>query len=165
MRLYQSGGDQMPALALTDLANLFGLVKFYQSTRHQHGVKPVLGCDVWITNETDRNKPLRLLLLCQSRRLFAIVAAACRVLIARINIMAGLKSRKHGCIRMNMARRDSLHYPAHVIGDIGHAILQNNTQQATEQQLTQWADLFPDRFYLELQRDGHAKKPCWCSNR
>jgi DNA polymerase-3 subunit alpha len=39
--------DAMPALALTDLSNLFGMVKFYQSARSQ-GVKPSLGCDVWI---------------------------------------------------------------------------------------------------------------------
>ena len=57
--------DHMPALALTDLANLFGLVKFYQSA-YKNGVKPILGCDVWITNESDRNKPARLILLCQS---------------------------------------------------------------------------------------------------
>lgn len=32
----------MPALALTDLSNFFGLVKFYNSARGS-GVKPVLG--------------------------------------------------------------------------------------------------------------------------
>ena len=39
--------DRMPALALTDLANLFGLVKFYTAARNA-GVKPIAGCDVWI---------------------------------------------------------------------------------------------------------------------
>lgn len=34
--------DQMPALALTDLSNLFGMVKFYQSA-YKKGIKPVLG--------------------------------------------------------------------------------------------------------------------------
>src|SRR5512132_3293899 len=57
--------EGMPALALTDLANVFGLVKFYKEARGK-GVKPVLGCDVWIANDTDRDKPHRLLLLCQS---------------------------------------------------------------------------------------------------
>ncbi|HEY0297056.1 MAG TPA: PHP domain-containing protein, partial [Bordetella sp.] len=35
-----------PAVALTDLSNLFGLIKFYKSARGA-GVKPVAGCDVW----------------------------------------------------------------------------------------------------------------------
>ena len=58
--------DGMPALALTDLANVFGMVKFYQAARGC-GVKPVIGCDVWIENAADRDKPHRLLVLCQSR--------------------------------------------------------------------------------------------------
>ena len=44
--------DQMPALALTDLANLFGAVKFYQNTR-RNGIKPIIGSDVWISDETE----------------------------------------------------------------------------------------------------------------
>ena len=42
--------DGMPALALTDLSNVFGLVKFYQAARGA-GVKPIIGCDVLISNE------------------------------------------------------------------------------------------------------------------
>jgi DNA polymerase-3 subunit alpha len=61
-----AAADGMPALALTDLANVFGMVKFYQAARAA-GVKPVIGCDVWLENESDRDKPHRLLLLCQSR--------------------------------------------------------------------------------------------------
>ena len=58
--------DSMPALALTDLANMFGMVKFYQEARGK-GLKPVIGCDIWVENAVDRDKPHRLLLLCQSR--------------------------------------------------------------------------------------------------
>ena len=58
--------DAMPALALTDLANLFGMVKFFKSARAT-GVKPLVGCDVWITNEAERDKPHRMVLLVQSR--------------------------------------------------------------------------------------------------
>src|SRR5436190_17260511 len=54
--------DAQAALALTDLANLFGMVKFYKAARGK-GVKPIVGCDVWITNDEDRDKPSRLLLL------------------------------------------------------------------------------------------------------
>ena len=45
--------DGMPALALTDLANLFGMVKFYRAARSA-GIKPLIGCDLWITNEAER---------------------------------------------------------------------------------------------------------------
>src|SRR3954469_22091269 len=58
--------DSQPALAITDLANLFGMVKFYKATRGK-GIKPIAGCDVWITNDDERDKPSRLLLLVKSR--------------------------------------------------------------------------------------------------
>ena len=62
----RAGEDAMPALALTDLSNVFGLVKFYQEARSR-GVKPILGCDAWIANDADRERPSRALLLCQTR--------------------------------------------------------------------------------------------------
>lgn len=38
---------QMEALALTDHGNLFGAIEFYQ-TAIKHGIKPILGCEVYI---------------------------------------------------------------------------------------------------------------------
>ena len=55
-----------PAIALTDLSNLFGLIKFYKTARSK-GIKPIAGCDVWLANEQDRDKPFRVLLLVQNR--------------------------------------------------------------------------------------------------
>ena len=42
-----ASNDGMGALALTDLGNLFGLIKFYSAARAS-GVKPIAGADVWI---------------------------------------------------------------------------------------------------------------------
>src|SRR5438067_4658844 len=61
-----AAADAMPALALTDLANEFGLIKFYQAAR-AHGIKPIAGCDVFIANEKERDLPVRALLLVASR--------------------------------------------------------------------------------------------------
>ena len=60
--------DRQPALALTDLANLFGMIKFYGAARKM-GIQPVIGCDVWIGDEsTDaRDEPTRILLLVKNR--------------------------------------------------------------------------------------------------
>src|SRR5471032_123594 len=58
--------DGMPALALTDASNVFGMVKFYTAARAA-GVKPIVGVDCWIQNDSDRDKPFRALLLCASR--------------------------------------------------------------------------------------------------
>jgi DNA polymerase-3 subunit alpha len=68
----------MPCLALTDSANVFGMVKFYKAARAA-GIKPIVGADCWIRNDADREKPARLLLLCASaagyRKLFRAAVA------------------------------------------------------------------------------------------
>jgi len=58
----RAAADGMPALALTDAANLFGMIKFYGAARAA-GIKPIIGADCWLQNEADREKPFRFLLL------------------------------------------------------------------------------------------------------
>mgnify|MGYP003345624986 CR=1 FL=1 len=41
--------DGMPALALTDLANVFGMVKFYKAARGK-GIKPIIGNEMYVIN-------------------------------------------------------------------------------------------------------------------
>ena len=57
----------MPAVAVTDQSNLFGMVKFYRAALAA-GVKPVVGVDLWLENPADRAQPHRLVLLCQDAR-------------------------------------------------------------------------------------------------
>src|SRR6478672_10240438 len=62
----KAAADGMPALALTDMSNVFGMVKFYGAARGA-GVKPLIGADCWVQNDADRDKPHRILLLCTSQ--------------------------------------------------------------------------------------------------
>ncbi|MCB4811427.1 DNA polymerase III subunit alpha [Methylovorus menthalis] len=147
-----AAADRMPALALTDLSNLFGAVKFYKSARGK-GLKPVLGCDLWLENETNRDQPYRLLLLCQTH---AGYLKLCELLSraylenqhrgrAEIKRQWLVEAGSDGLIMLSGA----------MAGDVGQAILQGN-QQAALALAQQWATLFPNRFYIELQRAGHA---------
>ena len=143
--------DGMPALALTDLSNVFGLVKFYQSARGS-GLKPVVGCDVFISNDADRDRPHRLLLLCQSREGY--------LLLCRLLSRAYLENQHRGRAEL---RREWFHEGtdglialsgAH-LGDVGCALLSGNMKQA-KQFAQEWAGLFNNRYYLEVQRAGFA---------
>src|SRR3990170_5224195 len=129
--------DGMPALALTDLSNVFGLVKFYQSARGK-GLKPIVGCDVFISNDADRDRPHRLLLLCQSREGY--------LLLCRLLSRAYLENQHRGRAEL---RREWFHKNtdglialsgAH-LGDVGCALLSGNTKQA-RQFAQEWAGLF-----------------------
>ncbi len=142
--------DGMPALAITDLANLFALVKFYKAARDK-GVKPLIGCDAWITNDADRDKPSRLLLLVQSRQGYLALCG----LLSR----AWLENQHRG--RAEMRREwfadggaDGLiALSGAAFGDIGQVLAQDNAAQADRLAMA-WKALFPGRFYLELQRTG-----------
>ncbi len=146
--------DGMPALALTDLSNLFGLVKFYQEARSE-GIKPIIGCDVWISNETDRGKPARLLLLCQSHSGYLLL---CRLLSRayRENQHRGrAEIRRCWLSEGEMGTDGLIALSGANLGDIGLSLLQNDTTQA-DISAREWARLFAGRFYIEVQRAGHA---------
>ena len=142
--------DRMPALALTDLSNVFGLVKFYTAARSR-GIKPIAGCDVWITNEADRDKPHRLLLLCQSH---AGYHTLCELLTRafRGNRHRGrAELRKSWFPETGTAGLIALS-GAH-LGDVGQALLVDNMPLARTL-AAEWQALFGDRYYIELQRIG-----------
>src|SRR6187402_3137371 len=61
-----AAADGMPALAITDAGNLFGAIKFFEAARAR-GVQPVIGCDLWLSNERSRDAPYRLTLLARSQ--------------------------------------------------------------------------------------------------
>ncbi len=142
--------DGMPALAITDLANLFGMVKFYKAARAA-GLKPVIGCDVWISNEAERDKPSRLLLLCRNHKGF--------LQLSELLTRAWLENQARGRaeIRKDWLREQCadglLALSGAQAGDIGSALRQDNAAQA-ERLAGEWAQLFPRRFYIELQRAG-----------
>ena len=141
--------DGMAALALTDLANLFGMVKFYRAARAA-GVKPIIGVDCWITNESDRDKPGRLLLLVRSSagylRLCELLSRAwlTNAHRGRAEIRREwLAASSDGLIALSGAQA----------GDIGVALASGQDALA-ERLAAEWATIFPDAFYIELQRAG-----------
>jgi len=144
--------DGMPALALTDLSNVFGLVKFYKEARAK-GVKPVIGCDLWLENEADRDKPYRVLLLCQSRagylRLSDLLTRAYRT-----NQYRGRPELKKSWFAdggtAGLIALSGAHH-----GDVGQALAADNSKQA-QRLAAEWGKLFPDRFYIEIQRLGNG---------
>jgi DNA polymerase-3 subunit alpha len=147
-----AAGDKQAALGISDLANLFGMVKFYKAARGK-GIKPIIGCDVWITNDDDRDKPSRLLLLVKNRggylQLCELLSRAWLENLhrgraeIRAEWLAELtqQSGGNGLIALSGAH----------FGDIGIAIDNGNTGLA-ERSIERWAAIFPDNFYVEIQR-------------
>ncbi|MCK9380093.1 MAG: DNA polymerase III subunit alpha [Sulfuritalea sp.] len=149
----QAAADGQPALAITDLANLFGMIKFYTAARAK-GVKPIIGCDVWIGDEDAAGKqdePGRLLLLVKNR---AGYLRLCELLSA-----AYLAPRRHGraeITRAQLGEGDNsglLALSGGPLGDIGQLLAAGKLDQA-DVRAQVWAGLFPGAYYIEVQRPG-----------
>lgn len=137
----------MESCALTDQCNLFGAVKFYKACE-KSGVKPILGADVWIEPSSSQAKPSRLTLLCQNQTGYQNLTR----LVSRaytegqkgefpIIHKTWFENQTEGLIVLSGARE----------GEAGQFILAKQFPRA-EKSLIDWKNLFPDCFYLELQR-------------
>ncbi|HUD34970.1 MAG TPA: DNA polymerase III subunit alpha, partial [Variovorax sp.] len=144
--------DGQPALAITDLNNLFGAVKFYKEARGA-GVKPVLGVEVFLEGlGADAAAVTRIVLLVQNTtgylHLSELLARAWTQNVGRgqsqaLVRRAWLEELGEGLIALSGAQA----------GPLGAALLQGHASRADDL-ARQLAALFPNRFYVELQRAG-----------
>src|SRR6266436_7043767 len=140
----------MPAVAVTDQGNLFAMVKFYREAL-KAGVKPLVGVDLLVHEEGERQPPTRLTLLCQSPRGYRN--------LARLVSRAYLEGQERGTPRIERGWLSATHLEGLIglscatEGDIGRALV-NARERDAERLLAAWLALFPGRFYLELQRLG-----------
>ena len=149
----------MPALALTDLSNVFGLVKFYQATRGE-GIKPIIGCDAWISNEADRDKPRASCCFASPTPVIYCCAGFCRVHTVKTSTGGGAEIKKSwfsedGTVGLDRTIEREL-------GDVGLALMQNDSVQA-ESLAKEWAGLFPGRFYIEFSAQDILIRRFSCS--
>lgn len=160
-----ASSDGMGALALTDLGNLFGLIKFYTAARSS-GLKPIAGADVWVTNTQELDQPYRMLLLVQNHTGYLNL---CELLS-----QASLHNQRHGRAEIHPdwlseplpasgkgSKRKTLAEGlialsgAH-LGDVGVALLNGDEAKAREW-ASHWQTVFDGRYFVELQRFGHAQ--------
>lgn len=145
----KAAGYGQPAMAITDLMNLFGFIKFYRAARN-NGVKPIAGADLWLENPLDRDKPSRLLVLVRNHDGYL---ALCDLLTrawldnqyrGRGEVKREWLLQKQGLIVLSGGRA----------GDVGQLLEAGRVAEAAEL-AADWGRAFPDSYYIELQRSGH----------
>jgi len=143
----------MPAIALTDQSNLFAMVKFYRAAMSA-GIKPIIGVDVWVRPAVENEAPSRMTLLCKDGDGYQSITQ----LISRAYLdgqhggipmveVDWLRELNKGIIALSGGRE----------GDVGKALLSGN-QMLAEELLKAWQHIYPDSFYLELQRTGRENE-------
>ena len=147
-----AAADKQPALAITDLNNLFGTVKFYRSARGA-GVKPLIGAEVVFEGlGADALALSRLVLLVQNTRGYLNLSE----LLARAYTQnAGRAQPVLKWVWMSELGEGLIALSGAQSGALGQALVQGDNTRAHEVAL-QLAAMFPHRFYIELQRAGRV---------
>ena len=138
---------EMPAVAVTDRTNFFGLIKAYKAAERE-GVKLIVGADFQLLEDDERRSQVTF--LAQNHRgyrnLTILISRAYQegqVLGKPLLRREWIEPQRDGLLVLSGGRK----------GDVGQHLLAGRDQEA-KTALTWWMDHFPDRFYLELQRTG-----------
>lgn len=149
----------MPALALTDHGNMFGVLNF-EKLCHVNGINPIVGCEFYVADDHSKRENTRygkhyyhLILLCENETGYKNMSWLCSRGFTdpdalyygkpRIDFEL-LKQYKDGLICLS----------ACVAGELPQAIAAGDIAGA-EEVITRYKNLFgKDRYYIELQNHG-----------
>lgn len=144
--------DSRVALGITDQMNIFGGLRFY-SHAIAAGIKPIVGCDLWVTNpdENQSESPQRLTVYCQNHTGYLSLCS----LLTR-----GWLENQHagrGEIRAEWLTSESCQGLIALSGGpkgLVEAKLMEKKASEAREQAAFLQSVFPGRFYLEVQRAG-----------
>ena len=137
----------MPAVAVTDHTNLFGMVKFYRAALAA-GIKPIVGAEVCLADGD-----------AEGGRFIALVRnTAGYTTLTRLLSRAYLEGRQSDRPLLRREWLEADHDGLLILsggkdGDVGRALL-NGDEAAADRLIDWWTGLFPDQFYLEVNRCG-----------
>ena len=139
------------ALALTDLMNMCGLVKFY-SAAPKNGIKPIIGCDLWLKSDNLDGQVVQIGVLAINetgyKNITNMISEAYLQGQIQYKVIVNqdvLAKFSEGVIVLSGA----------LDGDFGQSISMQKPE-LSERILAFYKQHFPDRFYIELQRTGHV---------
>ncbi|MEX0769167.1 MAG: DNA polymerase III subunit alpha [Balneolaceae bacterium] len=147
----------MPAVALTDLGNMYGIFKFVQQA-HDKGVKPIIGAECYVVEDRHekrftrdkKDKRTQQVFLSKNRKGYKNLSELCS-----LGFIEGyyykfprvdrdlIKTYKDGLIALTGGTS----------GEVPDLIL-NRGEEVAEEAFKWWHDLFGDDFYVELNRHG-----------
>ncbi len=148
--------NHIPALALTDLNNLFAAIKFY-SLALKNGVKPIIGCDL------------------EHYKLESQISAKKELLTSQITLLSQTNQGYHNLLKLvstaynegqkvltkpgvdrdwvQRYSQDLIALSGGIVGDVGQCILRRDSASAKECAQF-WQSLFGDRYYIEIHKVG-----------
>lgn len=140
------------ALGITDNMNVFGGLRFYTHAIDD-GIKPIVGCDLWITNSIagKRNEPYRLTVYCQNHTGYLSLC----LLLSKAWMENQYLGR--GELKLEWLTPENCKGLICLSGGplgIIERLLMGKTPEEADAVTEQLKKAFPGRLYLEVQRAG-----------
>ena len=143
-----AANKNMPAVAVTEKNNVFSAVKFYRAM-HNQGIKPLIGAQLNLVSD-DKSRFSNIILLCQHidgyKNLSKLITKSFmegQHLGIPLIYFDWLKKYNDGLIAIDCAEN----------GLLTELFVSNDTSE-TEKRIENLFSIFPNRFYIELQRIG-----------
>ena len=150
----------MPAVAMTDHGNMFGAVEFYEKAR-ANDIKPILGCELYLAAGSRFDKERRerddsgydaishLLLLAMNetgyKNLVYLVSKA---------YLDGFYYKPRIDLELLRGRSEGLIATSGCLSSLVCRAIVNGENERAWSLVEEFSQMFPDRYYLELQRHG-----------
>jgi DNA polymerase-3 subunit alpha len=153
---------KQPAVAMTDHGNMFGAIEFYREAM-SHGIKPIIGCEIYVAptsrfekkgvDKGPREYNNHLILLAMNNEGYRNL---CK--LVSLGYMEGfyykpridkelLKELNGGLIALSACLQ----------GEVSQALTYGNYEKA-KQAAEQYASIFGDRYYIEIQDNKLAEQ-------
>ncbi len=145
----------MPAVAMTDRNNLFGLVKFYRQAL-ANGIKPLVGADLWLAPDDDPDGGGRLIFMCRNLTGYRN--------LTRLISRAYLEGQASGQPQLDRAWLTTESVAGLAVlaggpnGELGR-LLKRGKPDAAREHLAFWRAIAGNDYYMDIQRlgrDGEA---------
>lgn len=147
----------MPAVALTDIGNMYGAFKFVREAENQE-IKPIVGCEFFVAEERlklkftkdNPDKRYSQVLLAKNKNGYINLAKLCST--GFIEGLYGIYPRIDKQLIVDH-RADLIATTGNLTSEVPYLILNVGERQA-EEAFKWWLELFGEDFYVELNRHG-----------
>ncbi|MGF1671314.1 MAG: DNA polymerase III subunit alpha, partial [Balneolaceae bacterium] len=148
---------EMPAVALTDMGNMYGVFSFVQEA-HKAGIKPVVGCEFYLTEDrhkkkfTRENKDKRYQQVLWAKNMTGYKN------LSKLSSIGFIEGYYHKYPRIDkeiiVEYRDGLMASTGGLYCEVPDLILNKGEEFAEEAFAWWKSLFGDDFYVEINRHG-----------
>jgi DNA polymerase-3 subunit alpha len=154
----------MPAIALTEHGNLFSAIHFY-NTAQKYDIKPIIGCELYVTEDRFKKKKdpqqkglgnYHLVVLAKNNQGYQNI-----VKLSSFGYLEGFYYKPR--VDKKLLRKYNqgiIALSACIHGEVQHTALHKGYERGKKIAL-EYADIFPDRFYLEVQNHELEEEDRW----